>query len=212
MNEIRLQQVLPQVFAGQDSIVSDVWHRDITFRKGEHCLVEAASGTGKSSLCSFLYGYRRDYEGIINFDGRNIRALSVAEWTEMRRRALSLQFQELRLFPELSALENVLLKNRLTNHRSRKKIRSLLDAVGLGDKMDEKTGRLSFGQQQRVAFVRCLCQPADFILLDEPVSHLDDPNAAILARLLAEEADGAGIIVTSIGRRLPMNYQRILKL
>lgn len=130
----------------------------------------------------------------------------------MRRRALSLQFQELRLFPELSALENVLLKNRLTNHRSRKKIRSLLDAVGLGDKMDEKTGRLSFGQQQRVAFVRCLCQPADFILLDEPVSHLDDPNAAILARLLAEEADGAGIIVTSIGRRLPMNYQRILKL
>lgn len=212
MNEIRLQQVLPQVFAGQDSIVSDVWHRDITFRKGEHCLVEAASGTGKSSLCSFLYGYRRDYEGIINFDGRNIRALSVAEWTEMRRRALSLQFQELRLFPELSALENVLLKNRLTNHRSRKKIRSLLDAVGLGDKMDEKTGRLSFGQQQRVAFVRCLCQPADFILLDEPVSHLDDPNATILARLLAEEADGAGIIVTSIGRRLPMNYQRILKL
>ena len=212
MNEIRLQQVLPQVFAGQDSIVSDVWHRDITFRKGEHCLVEAASGTGKSSLCSFLYGYRRDYEGIINFDGRNIRALSVAEWTEMRRRALSLQFQELRLFPELSALENVLLKNRLTNHRRRKKIRSLLDAVGLGDKMDEKTGRLSFGQQQRVAFVRCLCQPADFILLDEPVSHLDDPNATILARLLAEEADGAGIIVTSIGRRLPMNYQRILKL
>ncbi len=212
MNEIRLQQVLPQVFAGQDSIVSDVWHRDITFRKGEHCLVEAASGTGKSSLCSFLYGYRRDYEGIINFDGRNIRALSVAEWTEMRRRALSLQFQELRLFPELSALENVLLKNRLTNHRSRKKIRSLLDAVGLGDKMDEKTGRLSFGQQQRVAFVRCLCQPADFILLDEPVSHLDDPNATILARLLTEEADGAGIIVTSIGRRLPMNYQRILKL
>lgn len=212
MNEIRLQQVLPQVFAGQDSIVSDVWHRDITFRKGEHCLVEAASGTGKSSLCSFLYGYRRDYEGIINFDGRNIRALSVAEWTEIRRRALSLQFQELRLFPELSALENVLLKNRLTNHRSRKKIRSLLDAVGLGDKMDEKTGRLSFGQQQRVAFVRCLCQPADFILLDEPVSHLDDPNATILARLLTEEADGAGIIVTSIGRRLPMNYQRILKL
>jgi ABC-type transport system involved in cytochrome c biogenesis ATPase subunit len=63
-----------------------------------------------------------------------------------------------------------------------------------------------------VAFIRCLCQPADFILLDEPVSHLDDENASILARLLAEEAAGAGIIVTSIGRRLPMDYQRILKL
>ena len=212
MNEIRLQQVLPQVFRGQDNISSDVWHKDLTFRKGEYCLIEAASGTGKSSLCSFLYGYRKDYEGIITFDGRNIRSMTAAEWTECRRRMLSLQFQELRLFPELTALENVWLKNRLTGRRSRKEIRHLVETTGLTDKAEEKAGRLSFGQQQRVAFIRCLCQPADFILLDEPVSHLDDENASILARLLAEEAAGAGIIVTSIGRRLPMDYQRILKL
>lgn len=212
MDEIRLQQVLPQVFAGRDSITSDVWHRDLTFRKGELCLIEAASGTGKSSLCSYLYGYRRDYEGIITFDGRNIRSLSGKEWTELRRRSLCLQFQELRLFPELTALENVWLKNRLTGRRTRKEIRALFEATGLADKADEKAGRLSFGQQQRVAFIRCLCQPADFILLDEPVSHLDDENAAVMARLLAEQSDGAGILVTSIGRRLPMDYQRILKL
>ena len=138
--------------------------------------------------------------------------MTAAEWTECRRRMLSLQFQELRLFPELTALENVWLKNRLTGRRSRKEIRHLFETTGLADKAEEKAGRLSFGQQQRVAFIRCLCQPADFILLDEPVSHLDDENASILARLLAEEAAGAGIIVTSIGRRLPMDYQRILKL
>lgn len=212
MNEIRLQQVLPQVFAGRDSITSDVWHRDLTFRKGECCLVEAASGTGKSSLCSYLYGYRRDYEGIITFDGRNIRSLSGPEWTELRRRSLSLQFQELRLFPELTALENVWLKNKLTGRCTREEIRSLFEVTGLADKADEKIGHLSFGQQQRVAFIRCLCQPADFFLLDEPVSHLDDENASTLARLLTEEANGAGILVTSIGRRLPLNYQRILKL
>ena len=214
MDEIRLQQVLPRVFARRDSITSDIWHRDLIFRKGERCLIEAASGTGKSSLCSYLYGYRGDYEGIITFDGKNIRSLDTAGWTGLRRRSLSLLFQELRLFPELTALENVLLKNRLSGYKSRQEILTLFEAAGIADKVNEKTGILSFGQQQRVAFIRCLCQPFDFILLDEPVSHLDENNARILARLLEEEAgrQGAGILVTSIGKALPLSYDHTYKL
>ena len=214
MDEIRLQQVLPRVFAQRDSITSDIWHRDLIFRKGERCLIEAASGTGKSSLCSYLYGYRGDYEGIITFDGKNIRSLDTAGWTALRRRSLSLLFQELRLFPELTALENVLLKNRLSGYKSRQEILTLFEAAGIADKVNEKAGILSFGQQQRVAFIRCLCQPFDFILLDEPVSHLDENNARILARLLEEEAgrQGAGILVTSIGKALPLSYDHTYKL
>ena len=214
MDEIRLQQVLPRVFARRDSITSDIWHRDLIFRKGERCLIEAASGTGKSSLCSYLYGYRGDYEGIITFDGKNIRSLDTAGWTTLRRRSLSLLFQELRLFPELTALENVLLKNRLSGYKSRQEILTLFEAADIADKVNEKTGILSFGQQQRVAFIRCLCQPFDFILLDEPVSHLDENNARILARLLEEEAgrQGAGILVTSIGKALPLSYDHTYKL
>ena len=214
MDEIRLQQVLPRVFARRDSITSDIWHRDLIFRKGERCLIEAASGTGKSSLCSYLYGYRGDYEGIITFDGKNIRSLDTAGWTDLRRRSLSLLFQELRLFPELTALENVLLKNRLSGYKSRQEILTLFEAAGIADKVNEKTGILSFGQQQRVAFIRCLCQPFDFILLDEPVSHLDENNARVLARLLEEEAghQGAGILVTSIGKALPLSYDHTYKL
>lgn len=214
MDEIRLQQVLPRVFARRDSITSDIWHRDLIFRKGERCLIEAASGTGKSSLCSYLYGYRGDYEGIITFDGKNIRSLDTAGWTALRRRSLSLLFQELRLFPELTALENVLLKNRLSGYKSRQEILALFEAAGIADKVNEKTGILSFGQQQRVAFIRCLCQPFDFILLDEPVSHLDENNARVLARLLEEEAgrQGAGILVTSIGKALPLSYDHTYKL
>lgn len=214
MDEIRLQQVLPRVFAQRDSITSDIWHRDLIFRKGERCLIEAASGTGKSSLCSYLYGYRGDYEGIITFDGKNIRSLDTAGWSTLRRRSLSLLFQELRLFPELTALENVLLKNRLSGYKSRQEILTLFEAAGIADKVNEKTGILSFGQQQRVAFIRCLCQPFDFILLDEPVSHLDENNARILARLLEEEAgrQGAGILVTSIGKALPLSYDHTYKL
>ena len=214
MDEIRLQQVLPRVFARRDSITSDIWHRDLIFRKGERCLIEAASGTGKSSLCSYLYGYRGDYEGIITFDGKNIRSLDTAGWTALRRRSLSLLFQELRLFPELTALENVLLKNRLSGYKSRQEILTLFEAADIADKVNEKIGILSFGQQQRVAFIRCLCQPFDFILLDEPVSHLDENNARVLARLLEEEAgrQGAGILVTSIGKALPLSYDHTYKL
>lgn len=208
MNRIHLQQTLPQVFAGRDTVTSQIWHQDIVFSKGKRYLIEAASGTGKSSLCSYIYGYRRDYQGIISFDERNIRSFSVGEWVDIRKHSLSILFQELRVFPELTALENVLLKNRLTNYKKKKEILALFEAVGIADKINERAGKLSFGQQQRVAFIRSLCQPFDFIFLDEPVSHLDDDNNAIMSRLLVQEAGsrGAGIIVTSIGKHLELEY------
>ncbi|AVM52483.1 ABC-type lipoprotein export system ATPase subunit [Bacteroides zoogleoformans] len=214
MNSIRLQKTLPTVFADRNAITSDIWHRDITFDKGKRYLIEAASGTGKSSLCSYLYGYRHDYQGIINFDGQNIRSLSVDGWVDIRKQSLSILFQELRLFPELSALENVQLKNRLTDYKKKKDILALFEQLGIADKGNEKVGKLSFGQQQRVAFVRCLCQPFDFIFLDEPVSHLDDENGAVMSRILSDEAErqGAGILITSIGKHLRMEYDHVFKL
>ena len=214
MDHIHLQHTLPQVFAGRDTVISQVWHQDIVFDKGKRYLIEASSGTEKSSLCSYIYGYRRDYQGIISFDGRNIRSFSVSEWADVRKHSLSILFQELRIFPELIALENVLLKNRLTNHKKKKEILALFEATGIPDKTDERAGKLSFGQQQRVAFIRSLCQPFDFIFLDEPISHLDNDNSAIMSRLLMEEAgkQGAGIIVTSIGKHLELEYDETFRL
>ena len=214
MNSIHLRQTLPQVFADRDVITSDVWHQDIVFSKGKHYLIEAASGTGKSSLCSYIYGYRRDYQGIINFDERNIHSLSINEWVDIRKYSLSILFQELRIFPELTALENIQLKNQITNYKKKKEILTFFETLGITNKINEKVGKLSFGQQQRIAFIRCLCQPFDFIFLDEPISHLDDKNSAIMSKLLVEEAEKqkAGIIVTSIGKHLEMNYDRVLQL
>lgn len=214
METIELQQTLPEVFAGRDSIISDVWHRQVAFQRGKTYLVEAVSGTGKSSLCSFIYGYRKDYQGIICFDGENVKNFSVSRWVEIRKRSLSMLFQELRLFPELTAWENVQLKNSLTGHCKRKQIEDWFSRLDISDKWDQQIGKMSFGQQQRVAFVRALCQPFDFIFLDEPVSHLDDGNGKIMADILHEEAEkqGAGIIVTSIGKHIPLNYDRVLSL
>ena len=85
-------------------------------------------------------------------------------------------FQELRLFTELTAWENIQLKNSLTGYKSKKEIKVWFEMFGIADKWDTPVGKMSFGQQQRVALVRALCQPFDFIFLDEPISHLDEEN------------------------------------
>lgn len=214
MEIIELKQTLPEVFAGRDSIISDVWHRQISFQRGKTYLIEAVSGTGKSSLCSFIYGYRKDYQGIIAFDGENVKNFSVKHWVEVRKQSLSMLFQELRLFSELTAWENIQLKNNLTGQCKRSQIEEWFSRLGIADKWNQPVGKMSFGQQQRVAFVRALCQPFDFIFLDEPVSHLDDGNGKVMADILCEEAgrQGAGIVVTSIGKHLPLNYDKVFSL
>ena len=111
-------------------------------------------------------------------------------------------------------MENVEIKNKLTGFKSRAQIDEWFDMLGISDKRDAKVGRMSFGQQQRVAMIRALVQPFDFILADEPISHLDDSNADIMGKILMEEAkmQGAGVIITSIGKHMNMDYDKIIKL
>lgn len=214
MNQIELKHILPDVFEGRNDLQSEIWKQAVSFEKGHSYLIEAASGTGKSSLCSFIFGYRKDYQGMICFDQLDVRTFSVARWVEIRQRVIGMLFQELRLFPELTASENVLLKNKLTKYRNKSQLKNWFEQLGIGDKWNQPVGKMSFGQQQRVAFIRMLCQPADFFFLDEPVSHLDEINGRIMVQILTEEmaSQGSGVIVTSIGQRLQMNYSSCFKL
>ncbi len=214
MNTITLHNTLPAVFAGRGDTGSEIWLRDVTFERGKHYLISAESGTGKSSLCSYLYGYRTDYSGTMAFDGRDIRQLSVAEWCQVRVHNLAYLAQDMKLFPELTALENIMLKNSITNHKTEKEIVGMMQQLGIGDKVNSLVAKLSIGQQQRVAIVRTLCQPCDFILLDEPVSHLDDTNNAIVAQMVMEEAkrQGAGVISTSVGNNVKITVDKEFKL
>ncbi|MBQ6190156.1 MAG: ATP-binding cassette domain-containing protein [Bacteroidaceae bacterium] len=214
MNTIKLQKTLPQVFAQQTDIQSDIWLQELAFEKGHLYLVEASSGTGKSSLCSYLYGHRSDYLGTIMFDDRDIRTFSISEWTRLRQQNLSLLWQELRLFPELTAWENVEIKNRLTKYKKKKEITSWFEELGIADKLHTKVGLMSFGQQQRVALMRALCQPFDLLMADEPISHLDDNNAQQMSDLMLQEVQrqGAALIVTSIGKHISIHYDQILHL
>ncbi len=214
MQKIELLGTLPAVFAGREEDNSEVWLRNVVFERGKHYLISAESGTGKSSLCSYIYGYRVDYSGEMRFDGTDIRSLSVHQWCEVRKRHIAYLPQDMRLFPELTAMENIQLKNRLTNFKTEKEIVAYFELLGIPEKVNSPVGKLSIGQQQRVAIIRALCQPADFILLDEPVSHLDAANNAIVAQMVTEEAarQGAGVISTSVGNNVKITVDKELKL
>ena len=214
MQSITLSDVLPRVFADRSDIHSQVWRTDLRLESGKKYLIMAESGGGKSSLCAYIYGYRTDYEGTIRFDNRSIGELSIAEWCNVRRNDIAYLPQELRLFPELTALENVELKNRLSRHKTSEQIAEMFDRLGIADKLNSPVGKLSIGQQQRVAIIRTLCQPCSFFLLYEPVSHLDAANNSIVARMVTEEAErlGAGIIATSVGNNLDINAEEVLRL
>ena len=201
INDITLSDVLPRVFEQCPPAHSDVWGTDLRLHRGAYYLIEAESGAGKSSLCSFIYGARHDYKGTIRFDGTDISAFSLSKWCEIRRTSMALLPQEMRIFPELTALENIQLKNSLTRHRSSEQIMLMMQALEIDNKAHTPAALLSIGQQQRVAIVRALCQPFSFLLLDEPVSHLDRRNNLAAARLILQAANeqNAAIIATSVG-------------
>lgn len=216
MEIIRLQGVIPVVFNGQvpSDPVSDVWGTDLLFERGKSYLIKAASGRGKSSLCSYIYGLRDDYQGSLMFDDHSVPAVQSERWNQIRQKELGVMFQDLRLFGDLTAVDNVMIKAGLTSFCDEKKAAEMLCELGLSDRLDRPVRLLSFGQQQRVAFVRMLCQKADFWLLDEPVSHLDSANADIMVQMLEREISqsGIGLIVTTIGHDLPYTYDKVLML
>ncbi len=219
LETITIKNLLPTVFVGMEDTEkirsSQIWEEpSFVFRRGCRLCVQAESGSGKSSLLSFIFGNRRDYEGEILFDGEDVRNFGVDRWCAIRTGAISLLPQDMGLFPELTVAQNIDLKNNRTNHKSRGQIADMLERVGIADKYNVQVGKLSIGQMQRVALVRSVCQPFDFIFLDEPVSHLDARNNKVIADIIMEEADrqGAGVVATSVGNHLLLDAAQFISL
>ena len=219
ISRILLDNVRPASFTPSEG--GEVWGWSVCFEKEKSYLLNAASGRGKTSLLNFIYGSRKDYTGdvylILSGNGDEYvfgYPLSDTEITNVRFAGISFLFQDLKLFPKLTAMENVELKNRLTHFRSQSSICSLFEMLQIADKMNVRTENLSMGQQQKVAFIRALCQPMSFLMLDEPVSHLDKASAGLMAQALSQEQKKLkfGIIVTSVGYNLPLDYTEVLNL
>lgn len=206
---IRLDNMLPNVFrknleTGGNVPSGEIWQNDFIFEKGKRYLIEAASGTGKSSLCAYIMGMRKDFEGTLYFDDENSNNFSSAKWSHLRQTSLSWMPQEMGLFQNLTLIENLKIKNNLTNRLTLNEMMKMIELLDLTTKVNTLASLLSIGQQQRVAFLRSLCQPADFFILDEPVSHLDEENNVMISDILDRVATstGAGVIVTSVGNHL----------
>ena len=208
MSIIRLTDVVPEIFANRNDLRSDIWHTDVSFEQGKKYLIEADSGTGKSSLCSYMYGLRGDYRGKIEINNQNISKFSTNKWCDIRQTTISILFQDLRLFGELTAMENIRIKHRLHKIHNKRVITSWFEQLGIEDKINTRIDHMSYGQQQRVALIRALCQPFNFLLLDEPISHLDDRNSDIMRDIVITEVDrqGATLIATSIGKHMNIDY------
>lgn len=192
---IELQNLKPRYMSESEVAGSDIYLQpSVVFERGKKYMVCAKSGHGKTSLLNFIYGSNLNYDGTIDYHE------PVASPFDLRLRKLSYLFQDLCLFPELTALENVQIKNNLTGHKSEAEIEAMLDSVLAPEKKFQPLRTLSLGQRQRVAAVRALCQPFEFLLMDEPFSHIDRATSQQVAAMTLREVEsqGAALIVTAL--------------
>lgn len=210
-----LEQVCPiPLLKQRDLRKSEVWAGRCLFKAGKRYLIEAPSGTGKSTFLHLLYGLRDDYEGLVQLNGIDIKDFKANEWAKIRTSSLSIVFQDLRLFPQLNGLENIQIKNKLTDYKSLDEIHHMAAQMGVIDILEQAVPTLSYGQQQRIVLIRALCQPFDFLLLDEPFSHLDADNVAIARTLIEAELKerGAGLLLVTLGLDYGFRWDYRLKL
>lgn len=209
--DIYFENVMPQPLASIDHGSASIWGNPTHLIAGKKILLNASSGKGKSTFAMSVFGIRQDYSGTIRYNDRDIKSYSVDDWVKVRQTKISTVFQDLQLFPNLTVAENLILKNSLTDFKTEAEMYALIERFGIAFKWKEKCGLLSMGQQQRVAIVRALCQPFEWIILDEPFSHLDENNSRLCLQAIAEECDAqkAGFVLTSLDpdNKFPYDYE-----
>jgi putative ABC transport system ATP-binding protein len=185
--QIQLREVIPDYIEKEKRIASQIWAQNISIKKGEHLHIVAPSGSGKTSLIHFIYGLRKDYSGSILYDDTNIKNVSIERFSEFRQNKISIIFQDLRLFEERTVKENIEIKRILDPYHQPGKITEMAERLGIKNKLSQLAKTCSYGEQQRIAIIRALMQPFDFLLLDEPYSHLDETNRKKAMGLIYEE-------------------------
>ena len=199
--KVTLQNIVPYPLKDESFSNESIWAKEFILESNHSYLISSDSGKGKSTLLSYIYGLRSDYSGSISIDQEKQKNISIDSWSKLRTHKLSYLIQDLRLFNHLSVWDNLILKNNLTNHKTTSEIENMLDQFGLLSKKNQLAGKLSLGQQQRVALIRCFLQPFEFLLLDEPFSNIDDTNIQIAKKLINEEckANNGGFILATLG-------------
>jgi len=175
---------------------------DTAIRNGERVAVVGASGSGKTTLLQLLGGLDLPTSGRVLIDGRVMSSLEDSERGRLRNAAMGFVYQFHHLLPEFSALENVampLLIRRMPRADAAREAGTLLERVGLGERLDHRPSQLSGGERQRAAVARALITRPRIVLADEPTGNLDGRHARQVLELMMElnrELATALVIVT----------------
>ncbi len=205
---MRLERICRDFPVG-DQIVHALDHVDLDIGAGEYISVMGPSGSGKSTLLNLLGLLDRPTSGTYWLNGKDVSRLPDTELAEQRQRNIGFIFQSFHLIPRLSALENVELPLVLGGHSPRdrrRRAREVLDAVGLGARIDHRPDQLSGGERQRVAIGRAIVMKPSVLLADEPTGNLDSKSGQEVVDILeALNADGICLLVVThdadLGRR-----------
>jgi ABC-type lipoprotein export system ATPase subunit len=205
---------LTKIYGNGDEVIA-LDHVTMTIRRGEFVAVMGPSGSGKSTLLNMLGALDRPTSGQVLVDGQDLSRIKSLD--RFRGRTVGFVFQLHNLLPTLSALENVEVPMRGQQGSARKQrqqAETLLDLVGLGDRMHHVPGQLSGGQRQRVAVARALANRPALILADEPTGSLDTQAGDEIMALLADlnRSQGTTIVVVTHDRRVAQATRRIISM
>jgi putative ABC transport system ATP-binding protein len=174
---------------------------DLEIRRGEYWAIMGPSGSGKSTLLNVLGCLDRPTGGHYYLGGRDVSGMSDGELSEMRGRHLGFVFQSFHLIPQVSVRENVevpLFYQGVSPRESRTRAETMLEKVGLADRMHHRPVELSGGQQQRVAVARALVNDPLVLLADEPTGNLDSKTSGEILELFSElHANGRTILLVT---------------
>ncbi len=185
--QISIKGVEPDFIEKEQRKDSEIWSQTLLIPKGQHLHIVAPSGSGKTSLMHFIYGINSNYRGEIFYDSKEIKKFSSEDFSTYRQQNISIVFQDLKIFADQTVRENIELKRILNPNYPVEMIEKMAAHLGMESKLDQSAKTCSYGEQQRTAIIRALMQPFDFLLLDEPFSHLDDLNQKKAMDLIYEE-------------------------
>lgn len=195
---------------------SDIWNKQLQLAPGGWIKIKAPSGTGKTTLTHIIWQLRNDYTGKLLYDNKETTSISAKEMATLRQSKMSVIFQDMRLFGNLTARENIELKRVMDGKPLYEAgmIDEMAGQLGITHILPQKASTCSYGEQQRVAIIRALMQPFEWLIMDEPFSHLDQANTTKAAALIAAECAKrkAGFLLTDLDEDEHFAYTRKLLL
>ncbi len=200
-----------------DTVVQALIDVNLLIQRGEFVAIMGPSGSGKSTLMNILGCLDRVTSGLYRLDGEDVSRLDRVQLAGVRNRKIGFVFQSFNLLPRLSALKNVSLPmmyngyQYLAEKERRSRAASLLESVGLGDRLHHTPNKLSGGQQQRVAIARALINDPSIIMADEPTGNLDSKSSEEIMHILHRlHRQGVTIVMVTHDPERAAHAERII--